>query len=276
MGNRTCREFGQDLLKKRGLSIQDYRLIASEILDWSLTDWLTRQDEVLDDVSLRALEEATCRYLSGEPLAYISGRVDFYGRRFLVTGDVLIPRPETELLVDHLLKTWPRDEKLTLVDLGTGSGCLAITLAKECPNWTVHAVDISGSALKVAQANAKALKAPVHFHLGSWLEAIGDLSVSAIVSNPPYISRDEVGFMDDSVIQYEPHLALFAEENGLAAYKEIFQQMAKREDWKYGMMECGFRQGPALKQLAHEMFPSVDAQIGKDYEKLDRWIELKR
>lgn len=276
MANKSCRQLGQEILSSTTLPLEDWRVVSAELLNRSLTEWVSTLDLPLSPDEEGQLRCGIERYLAGEPLAYITGRADFYGRTFTVTPSVLIPRPETELIMERILNTWPPEENLMVVDLGTGSGCLAITLALERPNWQLHAVDLSAQALEVAKANAKRWQVQVEFHQGSWLEPMRDYPLDAVVSNPPYISQEEVNVMDPSVLDHEPHLALFAKEGGLACYRDIFDQLKDQATWRYGILECGFRQGERLKALAQELLPLVRTQIGRDYQQLDRWIELKR
>ncbi|MCL4117139.1 UNVERIFIED_CONTAM: hypothetical protein GTU68_021626 [Idotea baltica] len=155
----------------------------------------------------------------GVPLQYAVEVAHFYGRRFKVTKDVLIPRPETEELVYYALeaKGEGREKKLSVIDIGTGSGCIAITLKKEAPTWLVSAIDISLGALEIATENAKSLEANIEF-LADDITNVKQQKISEglwdiIISNPPYISESELGQMDQHVISHEPHLALFP-ENG--------------------------------------------------------------
>jgi release factor glutamine methyltransferase len=159
------------------------------------------------------------------PIQYILGEEEFYGRTFQVNSSVLIPRPETELLVNEIRYEFlkPGSEALRILDIGTGSGCIAITLALEIPRAIVHATDISKEALKTAQQNAEALHAPVSFLEHNILsDEITFGPVDLVVSNPPYISLEEKTTMKQNVLMYEPHLALFAPtEDPLAFYKAI-------------------------------------------------------
>ena len=150
-----------------------------------------------------------------EPVAYIIGRQEFWGRDFAVRPGVLIPRPETELIVEETL-AWARDRSapLRIVDIGTGSGCLAITLALELPRAAVNATDISADALAVARENADRLEARVAFDHGSMLAGVAR-PVEVIVSNPPYITRADYETLQPEVRKYEPASALLAGEDGL-------------------------------------------------------------
>ncbi len=162
--------------------------------------------------------------LKGKPTQYITGVQEFYGRDFRVTSDVLIPRPETEHLVEAALaKIRPRD---IVVDAGTGSGAIAITLALETPAH-VFATDISTAALGVASANAQQLSARVGFLACDLVEAVRDHSINVLVSNPPYVPRTDEAGLQREVRDHEPHVALFAGPTGLEIYERLIVQAAR-------------------------------------------------
>ncbi|MBY0434285.1 MAG: peptide chain release factor N(5)-glutamine methyltransferase [Cyclobacteriaceae bacterium] len=159
-----------------------------------------------------------------EPVQYILGEADFYRRKFSVKPSVLIPRPETELLIQTVVNRFRGSEKpITIIDIGTGSGCIAITLALELPQATVLATDISAEALTTAKKNADQLKASVQFHLHDILtEPLSFGKLDAIVSNPPYVMMTEKTAMKQNVVDFEPHTALFVPDNDpLVFYKAI-------------------------------------------------------
>ncbi len=171
-----------------------------------------------------AAEELLLRRLLREPLAYIVGRREFYGRRFRVTRDVLIPRQETETLVDAALGALPPKEKISVLDLGTGSGCLAITLALERPAWRVAASDVSEPALQVARRNSDELGADVRFVPSDLCEGLMGEAFDAIVTNPPYVP--EGADLQPEVRDWEPGVALFAGESGLEILARIASEAA--------------------------------------------------
>ena len=159
------------------------------------------------------------------PIQYILGETEFYGRNFKVNSSVLIPRPETELLVHEIRCEFlkPGSKVFKILDIGTGSGCIAITLALEIPRAIVHATDISKEAINTGQQNAEELQASVRFHEHNiFMDEISFGSFDLVVSNPPYISENEKAKMKKNVLEHEPHLALFAPaEDPLAFYKVI-------------------------------------------------------
>ncbi len=164
-------------------------------------------------------ENLLSRRLNHEPLAYLTGKREFFGRRFRVSPSVLIPRHETEILVEEVLKE-ASDAKRVL-DIGTGSGCIAITCKLENSSLEVWATDVSGPAIEIARENAETLGAEIIFRLAD-LFPEADNKFDLIVSNPPYIGREEP--LAPEVVDHEPHLALYAEEEGLAIYRRLAQE----------------------------------------------------
>ncbi|WP_188456886.1 peptide chain release factor N(5)-glutamine methyltransferase [Virgibacillus oceani] len=216
---------------------------------------------------------------TGIPIQHLTGCEMFYGRTFAVNKHVLIPRPETEELVQHVIKLAKLAGKpITIADIGTGSGIIAATLALELENATVYATDISKDALNVAKNNAKQLHSKITFLQGDLLQPLihNKIKADIIVSNPPYIAREDAAIMQDTVKAFDPELALFAEENGLAAYKQIIANLPQvlKED-AYAAFEIGYQQGEAVKTLLKEKFPESEVQIHQDINKKDRIITAK-
>ncbi|SME98445.1 peptide chain release factor N(5)-glutamine methyltransferase [Pseudogulbenkiania subflava] len=189
------------------------------------------------------------RRLSGEPIAYLLGEREFYGRPFLVSPAVLIPRPETEHLVEAALAKVGRSPA-QVVDLGCGSGAIAATLALEAPEWQVSAVDVSDAALAIARQNAARLAAPVTFFLGSWYAPLPQGAIfDLIVSNPPYIAAAD-RHLGEGDVRFEPRLALTDENDGLSCLREIAAGAPERlvpGGWL--MVEHGYDQGDAVRAL---------------------------
>ncbi|GMA53174.1 release factor glutamine methyltransferase [Alicyclobacillus contaminans] len=195
---------------------------------WTKTDWLLHMQEMMPQNEQLQVENDLNYLLDDYPPQYLLGYEEFYGRSFKVNAATLIPRPETEELVQWCLQKTEKqkNEKLHVVDVGTGTGAIATTLKLERPNWQIDAVDISKEALEIAQANSSSLGADVDFYLGNTLGPISS-PIDILIANPPYISQEEWGIMDESVRRFEPSLALFAENNGLANYQKIAQQAQK-------------------------------------------------
>lgn len=197
------------------------RLIAQESLGQS-HEWIVTHLDNPFDVSFA--DNLLTRRLSGEPLPYIVGYKEFFGRRFSVNPSVLIPREDTEALIDACLNL-PTESDMTVLDVGTGSGIIVVTLKLERPHWNVEAIDISSEALTVAQRNAAELGAEVHFVQGDLIED-SNKHWNLVVSNPPYVApQDELG---DGVGEYEPHLALFGGPDGLHYYRRLSEEFANR------------------------------------------------
>jgi len=173
------------------------------------------------------------RRATGEPLAYILGKKDFWSLQLTVTPAVLVPRPETELLVERALALRPQQNG-EVVDLGTGSGAIALSLASERPNWQVTATDASAEALAIARANAESLGlSRVEFVLGSWLEPLAGRTFDLIVSNPPYITADDPA-MQDPALRHEPKQALTPGPDGMASLRAIIEaapEHLERDGW---------------------------------------------
>ncbi len=183
-------------------------------------EYLIGHSEELVDENI--LSQILQRRLDGEPIAYIIGVKEFWGMDFKVTKDTLIPRPETELIIEKSLELFPKDSNMEILDLGTGTGCILISLLSEFANAKGIGVDISSKAIELATQNAKGR---VEFIQCNWFEKIGEKKFDLIVSNPPYISRAET--LIKSVEQYEPHSALFAEDNGYECYETIAKDLKK-------------------------------------------------
>lgn len=233
------------------------------------------EEEVPADAE-RRLEALLARRLAGEPAAYLIGRREFYGRDFFVDSGTLIPRPETEHLVDAALEFFGDRQDVRFLDLGTGSGCIAVTLAAERPTWRGAAVDISPAALKTARKNAEANGAadavtfveadftgPLPFACGSF-----DL----VVSNPPYVSEEEYAGLDPGVRNFEPRSALVPGPSGLEHPRAV--EAAARALLKEGgllLMEHGCLQGDACRALCSDAYWK-DMRTGRDLAGKDRFL----
>lgn len=204
---------------------------AKEIVFWLMEFYLgLRKIDILSDKSFEKTIDWTNiieRLNNNEPIQYILGETEFYGRRFLVNDSVLIPRPETEELVKYIVDKQKNQfpvisNQLSILDIGTGSGCIAISIAKELPNFKVSAYDISKKALETAKKNAELNKADVTFEkidilkpsfIHSLIQYPLRHSFNIIVSNPPYVMKQEIDRMQKNVLDFEPHLALFVEDS---------------------------------------------------------------
>lgn len=228
------------------LLLSDTLNVAHDHLYKNPNQELTQQQQ---DLFLNKIK----RHADGEPIAYILGRQGFWTLDLEVNKEVLVPRPETELLVELALAQFPHTKSLKLADLGTGSGAIALALAKERPEWRITATDISKAALDVAQKNALRCRIDnVLFALGDWCSALPAEQFDIIVSNPPYIAIDD-SYLEPEVRGFEPALALFAEDNGLGAFHKIIQQ-AKDYLLPQGvlLLEHGFNQKNAVEFILRQ------------------------
>lgn len=214
-----------DLRDKARMDAQQLLEIATGL---TRVQQLASPERPLDAAQIARLQSLVNRRLRAEPVQHLRGSQEFYGREFLVSPDVLIPRPETEDIVTAVLETvWDREAPLRIADVGTGSGALAITLALELPRARVTALDLSPAALTVARRNAEALgaSARVRFVQSDLFAAMDvDERFNIIVSNPPYIPLGEAADLHAEVREYEPHLALFAGEDGHEVYRRLLPQ----------------------------------------------------
>ena len=220
------------------------------------------------------LEEGLEQLKQGIPVQYIVGNVDFYGNTINVNKNVLIPRFETELLVDKTIKYIKNNFKhhVDILDIATGSGCIAITLKKEIDS-TVDASDISESALKVAQENALNNKVDINFINSDMLTNITK-KYDIIISNPPYLTKEDD--IMDIVKNNEPEIALYAKDNGLYYYDVILKNIKNNLKDKYLIaFEIGYTQGEAIKNLALKYLDNINVKIEKDYSNKDRFVFIE-
>nr|WP_278759498.1 peptide chain release factor N(5)-glutamine methyltransferase [Mammaliicoccus lentus] len=263
-------------LSARGLETSRADWLLEDISGLSRTQILLKQQEPVPDNILKKFLIYRERMYLGEPVQYIVGFAEFYGRKFIVNNDVLIPRPETEELVLQTLNTINQHEQ-TVCDIGTGTGAIAISLKKERTNLNVIATDISDDALKVAKENARLNQAEIEFLQGDALKPLinNGIKVDVLLSNPPYISYEEKVEMSETVLEYEPHLALFTQNNGLAIYKRILNDLDKVMK-KDGLVifEIGHLQGEILKSYIHEHYKVKNLAIIKDINQKNRMIQF--
>lgn len=249
-------------------------LLARHVLGWDEAQWIAnRRDRAPDSGFDTALAALVARRAAREPVAYLTGTREFYGRPFAVTPDVLIPRPETELLVQEALAVLPRDRSARVLDVGTGSGCIAITIALERPDVDVVATDRSPAALEVARRNAHALGARVTF-----VEAdlCGDArGVDVVVSNPPYVAARERETLDADVRDYEPPLALFGGEDGLDVLRRLIPAAAGAlNPGGWLLLEIGAGQADLVRRLVTSSTLVWDAER-RDWQDIARVVRAR-
>jgi len=217
------------------------------------------------------IDEAVIDLINGKPIQYIIGNVEFYNSIIGVNESVLIPRFETELLVDKLIKYCKNkfNDKIDVLDMCTGSGCIAISMKKEL-DCKMDAVDISSDALEVARENAIKNNVDINFMLSNLFDRVNN-KYNVIVSNPPYISYDEK--IMDIVKNNEPNIALYAKDNGLYFYKKIINDinLYLKNDFIVAF-EIGMNQADSIVSIINNCFDSVDVIVEKDYSDRDRFI----
>jgi len=255
-------------------------LLIEEKLNLQRIDTVLKPDFLINDENLSELKSITKRLLKEEPIQYILGNTEFYGLPFLVNKNTLIPRPETEELVEWIILETEKSkknnvEKLTILDIGTGTGCIPISLAKNVHNATISAIDVSKEALIIAQKNAELNNVEINFLEKDILQTT-DLKqdYNIIVSNPPYVRELEKVEIKNNVLENEPHLALFvADDNPLLFYSKI-ADLAKNHLTKSGLLFFEINQylgNETVKMLEQKGFKNIE--LKKDLFGNDRMIK---
>lgn len=255
-------------------------LMLRQLLDLDRTRFFLEMDQKFPEEKNNQLWEWLQARKQGVPLQYLVGEQYFYGRSFQVEPGVLIPRPETEILVEQVLQkadTEWNQAPLHVVDVGTGSGVIAVTLAIERPEWEVIAIDCSSTALHIAQKNAQLheVKSRITWYEGSWLLPLlqQNRKVDILVSNPPYIPSEEISTLEKQVRDHEPHLALDGGVDGLDPYREMISQIPKVLNCP-GLVafEVGEDQSRAVAQLLRKLSESIEVIIIKDLANKERIV----
>ena len=281
-----------------------FNLLASHFLNMNKADVALNGQKELEDRLLTMFLKALDELLQEKPIQYITGSTEFYGLPFIVTEDVLIPRPETEELVDWILSDYSgfrvpgsgsqvqsskklhsvtnNQQPITVLDIGTGSGCIAISLAKNLPDATVYALDISAKTLDIAKKNAKQNQTEVHFLQADILKTpvilngVKNLKFDIIVSNPPYVLELEKQEMKNNVLKYEPSQALFVTDDDPLVFYNAIAQFAKRSLQSGGRLYLEINQylGAATVALL-EAAGFLEVELRKDLYGNDRMIKAK-
>jgi len=263
----------------------DAEVLLAYALKINKTKLYARSEKVLTKNKYQSFQRLIARRLKNEPVAYITHHKEFFGLDFYVDKNVLIPRPETELLIEETLKQSSINKKrLTIVDVGTGSGCIAISIAKNISHFLttkIYATDISKRALQIARKNAKRHKvfSKIKFLYGNLLKPL-PISLFKkkqnfiIVANLPYLTTREWQKTTPEIKKYEPRFALDGGKNGLFYFEELFQQIRSNKfvlnSLKFVTLEIGAKQGPKIKKLTKKYFPKSTFIIKKDLAELDR------
>ncbi|MCT4657150.1 MAG: peptide chain release factor N(5)-glutamine methyltransferase [Cohaesibacter sp.] len=231
----------------------DARLIVQKALGFSDMDMILKFDHLLPEAECLAVENLAKRRLKREPVAHLLGYREFWGLNFHVNSDTLVPRPDSELLIETALDLFPKKERaLTILDIGTGSGCLLLSLLSCFPNAFGVGIDMSDGALEVAQKNATDLGFAdrCSFVKGDYSSSFCG-GFDLVLSNPPYLAEEEFGDLDEDVACYDPYSALVSGQSGLEAYDAILSEIADWNHQPHGLIfELGYRQASSLCGLA--------------------------
>ena len=230
-----------------------------DVFGWSKTDYLIHKDEQMSLTSINKLDKALDRMITGEPIQYIVGFQSFYGYQYKVNQHCLIPKTDT------------------IADIGTGSGAIAITLKLLQPELNVIATDLYEDALNVAKQNASHYHQNIQFLRGNALKPLieNDIKLDGLISNPPYIGHSEIIDMESTVLNYEPHHALFAEKNGFAIYESILEDLPfVMKQGGHVVFEIGYSQGDILKRMIQDLYPEKEVEIFKDINGNQRIISI--
>ena len=263
-------DFEEELIRQ-GEEAESLSFVYRSLKNLSFTDFVfALQQEVTEEeeVFVKGIFQQLAAH---KPAQYIIGQADFYGMQLKVDERVLIPRPETEELVELILAENP-EMNLSILDIGTGSGAIALALAKNRPAWSVTAADISQEALEIASENAKNQKINIFFKKSDCFAEISE-KYDIIVSNPPYISREDESEVGLNVFHSEPHLALFADEDGLAIYRRIAEDAKDYlKDGGKIYLEIGYKQGQSVPELFRKHLPEKRVRTLKDQFGQDRMV----
>jgi release factor glutamine methyltransferase len=252
------------LLADSGLPLLEARMLLERVLEKPRAWLIAHAEESAGAAPAQAFAALAQRRRQGEPIAYLLGEREFYGREFQVSPAVLIPRPETELLVELALARIPVNEPVRVLDLGTGSGAIAVTLAKERPQARLTAVDVDYAALSVARANAKRHRVKVRFFCGDWFGALSGETFDLIVSNPPYVASADA-HLGAGDLRFEPRRALAGGDDGLDCIRAIVANARSHlapDAWL--LFEHGYDQAAACRAL-------LEAQ---GYGEIQTWPDL--
>ena len=263
----------EEKLIAQGEEAESLSFVYRSLKNLSFTDFVFALQQEVTEEEKEFVEEIYKKLANHIPAQYIIGHAEFFGMQLKVDERVLIPRPETEELVKLILDENPK-ENLKVLDIGTGSGAIALALAKNRPDWTITAADISQDALDLAMENANNQGLTLFFIKSNCFSEISS-KYDIIVSNPPYISREDQEEVGLNVLHSEPHLALFADENGLAIYRRIAQESKDYlNDGGKIYLEIGYKQGQSVPALFKENFPEKRVRTLKDQFDQDRMVVI--
>ena len=266
----------------------DAEYLLSHILKCKRQELYLNPDTQLTNQEINTFKGFIQKRSKREPLQYIIGEEEFRGLVFKVTRDVLIPRPETELLVEEAVSLisnlqTPAPKQPTIIDLCTGSGCIAVSIAKEIEECRVYATDISEKALAIAKENAKrhSVENRISFLQGSFLEPLKgkglEGKIDIMLSNPPYVSKKDMKKLQPEIKEYEPPLALYGGEDGLDSYRTIIPEaLTYLKNGGYLILEIGYGQAEGVKELFGKNLAYGEIEIIKDLSGIERVVKAKR
>ena len=264
-------DFEEELIRQ-GEEAESLSFVYRSLKNLSFTDFVfaLQQEVTEEEVFVKGIFQ---QLVAHKPAQYIIGQADFFGMQLTVDERVLIPRPETEELVELILAE-NHEENLKVLDIGTGSGAIALALAKARPDWSVTAADISQDALDLASENSKNQELNIFFKKSDCFAEISE-KYDIIVSNPPYISREDESEVGLNVLHSEPHLALFADEDGLAIYRRIAEDAKDYlKDGGKIYLEIGYKQGQSVPELFRKHLPEKRVRTLKDQFGQDRMVAV--
>ncbi len=260
--------------QQQGLEALDADLLLALVLGKSRTWLFTWPDRTLDKNQQHQFEDQVRRRLAGEPVAHIIGTREFWSLPLKVNASTLIPRPDTETLVEAVLERFD-NSALRVADLGTGTGAIALALASERPGWDISAFDVQPDAVKLARENARLLGLPIAVSQSHWCDALADASLDLLVSNPPYIAADDEHLQQGDV-RFEPRTALVADKGGLADIHTLIEQGSRvlvPGGWLF--LEHGWTQGEAVRacfeRLGYHQVETLQDLGQRDRISLGQW-----
>ena len=263
----------EEKLIVQGEEAESLSFVYRSLKNLSFTDFVFALQQEATEEDYKFVEDIYRKLANHMPAQYIIGHAEFFGMQLKVDERVLIPRPETEELVELILTENP-EKNLKVLDIGTGSGAIALALAKNRPDWSVTAADISQDALELATENAKSQDLDLTFIRTDCFSEISS-KYDIIVSNPPYISREDQEEVGLNVLHSEPHLALFADEDGLAIYCRIAEDSKDYlNDGGKIYLEIGYKQGQSVPDLFRKNFPEKRVRTLKDQFGQDRMVVI--
>lgn len=276
-------QFSSPKLKQKKILSADLDtvILLYQVLKKPKSFLFTHPENQLSKIQIKKFNNLLKRRLKHEPIAYIIGHKEFLGFDFIVNKNVMIPRPETEMLVEEVIQAIG-SRQLAVVDIGTGSGCIAVSLAKFLPQATIYATEISKPALKLAKVNAQKNKVSnkMKFYQGNLLAPIKNKKINILVANLPYISKKEYNSSPfKRELSYEPQIALTDNQDGLTIFRNLFAQIDSykiiKKSLQYIFLEIGYNQTEQIEKICKTVYPRAKIIIKKDLCGFDRVCIVK-